>query len=153
MLTFISEPRIPRHVFVQALKETPLAMLASHLFDVICEYKIDPAIALAVLEYEGGLHPGFRDLYNWARIRRAYKPLRAERLVGTRRGPIVKYRSWEEGLRDWCEIIRDLYVQRLQLVEVTSVLTRMSPGSPSLYYQFITLRLEEWYELGRSSVN
>lgn len=155
-LTFISEPRISREAFIATLQTSPIKEVAGQFYDLIREFGIDPAIALMVAEYEGALlYPGSH-FKNWAMLKKPHDVERMIGIVGTRVGPLTKYKSWEDGLRDWCEIVRDLYVRRLDMNSVQSALIRIAQGSPSMYYSYMQFRLEQLQEtdhdLGRVSV-
>lgn len=142
MLTFLAEPRISKQAFMNALGEG----FDDTLFDIIRSYGIDPAVALACGEHEGGLVGRAKILCNWGVLSRPHKSTRAARIVGTRIGPRVQYTSWAEGVHDWCEVIRDLYVTRLQLNDVAKALIRIATHSPSQYYSYVAMRLEQLQE-------
>ncbi|NTV62481.1 MAG: glucosaminidase domain-containing protein [Oscillochloris sp.] len=148
-LTFKSAPRISQESFVAILQRagSPAAGEASNLYTVITSYGLDPAVALAFFQHESSFclsgACANNDLHNWGMLRRAVK---AERSVG-RVGGFVKYASWEDGTRDWCELILFRYVNR-GLDTIEKAIPVYAPSSdnnvPSAYINAIRRVVASW---------
>jgi hypothetical protein len=86
------------------------------LYDIIVGYGLDPAIALAFFAHESQLGTtgacATYNLHNWGGTRGAYNPTRISGVVKVNSLPFVRYNSWQDGLRDWCELILNRYVAR-----------------------------------------
>jgi hypothetical protein len=127
-LTIKAAPRISKQLFVRVIqggsggRSSPAAPYASELYDIIVGYGIDPAVALAFFAHESqfctvGVCADY-DTKNWGAQRRAVKPSRGVGFVPGRTGTFVKFGNWQDGVRDWCELILGRYVGRgLETVE------------------------------------
>ncbi len=148
-LTFKFAPRISQESFAAILQQagSPAAPEAANLYTIIASYELDPAVALAFFQHEssfcqaGACANG--DLHNWGMLRRAVK---ADRAAGTI-GGFVRYASWEDGTRDWCELILFRYVNR-GLETVEKVIPIYAPSSdnnaPSAYVNTIRRVVAAW---------
>jgi hypothetical protein len=121
-LTFRSPPRISRATFAAVLQRgngagpSPAAPYADELYDIVVGYGLDPAVALAFFAIESqmgntGVTAAY-DLKNWGGTRRATNPRYAAATVQFSGGSFVRYNSWQDGLRDWCELIIVRYINR-----------------------------------------
>jgi hypothetical protein len=148
-LTFKAAPRISQESFAAILQRasSPAAPEAANLYTVITSYGLDPAVALAFFQHEssfcqaGACANG--DLHNWGMLRRAVKPERAAGSVGG----FVRYASWEDGTRDWCELILFRYVNR-GLETIEKVIPIYAPSSdnntPDVYINTIRRVVAAW---------
>ncbi len=148
-LTFKSAPRISQESFAAILQRagSPAAAEATTLYTAIVSYGLDPAVALAFFQHElsfclsGACANG--NLHNWGMLRRAVK---ADRSTGTV-GGFARYGSWEDGVRDWCELILFRYVNR-GLETVEKVIPIYAPSSdnnvPSAYINTIRRVVAAW---------
>jgi hypothetical protein len=148
-LTFKADPRISQESFAAILQRasSPAAADAPALYAVIASYGLDPAVALAFFQHEssfclsGACANG--NLHNWGMLRR---PIKAERGAGLV-GGFVRYASWEDGARDWCELILFRYVNR-GLDTVEKVVPVYAPSSdnnaPDSYVNTIRRVVAAW---------
>jgi hypothetical protein len=148
-LTFRAAPRINRDTFVALLQRgnSPAAGVGAELYDIVVDYGIDPAVALAFFRHESSYCTAGRcarnDLKNWGMQRR---PIRAERSAGLVDG-FVRYNSWQDSVRDWCELILGRYVGRgLDTVEkAVPVYAPQSDGNaPQSYISVIRRTVASW---------
>ncbi|WP_161569241.1 glucosaminidase domain-containing protein [Candidatus Oscillochloris fontis] len=148
-LTFKSSPRISQDSFVAILQRagSPAAADAANLYTIIVSYGLDPAVALAFFQHESSFclagACANNDLHNWGMLRRAIK---AERSSGRVSG-FARYYSWEDGVRDWCELILYRYVNR-GLDTVEKAIPVYAPSSdnnvPSAYINTIRRVVASW---------
>ncbi len=121
-LTFVAAPRISKATFSAVLRRgtgggpSPAAPAASTLYDIFISYGIDPGVALAFFAHESQLCTvgvcADYNTNNWGAQRRAVKPSRVVGVVPGRTGTFVRFGSWEDGARDWSELILGRYVNR-----------------------------------------
>jgi hypothetical protein len=121
-LTFVAAPRISKATFGAVLRRgtgggpSPAAPLADELYDIFVGYGLDPGVALAFFAHESQLCTvGVCAEYNtrnWGAQRRAVKPARVVGVVPGRTGTFVRFGSWQDGARDWSELILGRYVNR-----------------------------------------
>lgn len=125
-------PRISEPVFSLSCE------YGQEAYDIITEHGLDPGAVFALTKSLGALEPRVKKLNNWGLLRRPYRAARAVAIVGTSVGPVVRYQDWQAGLRDWCEVLVDLYIGRLQLNNVEDVIFRVSERPPShVYHDFL----------------
>lgn len=160
-LTFKSSPRISREAFSRLLQRgngagpSPAAPTADELYDIIVGYGLDPAIALAFFAHESQMGTtgatAAYDLKNWGGTRRATNPAYQRELVRVGGGTFVRYHSWPDGVRDWCELILRRYVNR-GLHTVEAAVPYYAPSSdgnvPDAYISNIYRTVGAWQ--GRS---
>jgi hypothetical protein len=157
-LTFKAPPRISREMFAQLLQQgtggggtSPAAPEADRLYDILLDYELDPAVALAFFAQESQFCTtgicASHDMHSWGGQRAAHKPERGTEIVQARSGPFVSFASWEEGLRDWCELILDNYVGR-GLDTVARAVPVYAPAfdgnNPDAYIDSIQRRVAIW---------
>lgn len=131
-ITLKHTPRVSEPIFSLSCE------LGKQAYDIIVEYGLDPGAVFALSKSLGALEPRVKKLHNWGLLRRPYRPDRAVSIIGTSVGPLVRYQDWETGLRDWCEVLVDLYIGRLQLNTVEGVIFRASERPPShVYHDFL----------------
>lgn len=121
-LTFVAASRITKETFRAVLERgtgggvSPAAPSAAALYDIIVGYGLDPAVALAFFSHESQLCTRgvcqVYDTHGWGNMRAAYNRARVVDVVQVSSGPFVRYGSWEDGTRDWCELILNRYVGR-----------------------------------------
>ncbi|NWF78939.1 MAG: glucosaminidase domain-containing protein, partial [Chloroflexi bacterium] len=147
-LSFRAAPRISQGAFSQILANagSPAAPHADELYAIIVAYGLDPAVALAFFQHEsqycttGACARG--DLQNWGMLRRAIRPGRS---VGTAQG-FARYVSWQEGVRDWCELILGYINRGMDTVEkAVPVYAPQSDGNvPAAYIGAIRRQVAAW---------
>jgi hypothetical protein len=153
-LTFVSRPRISADMFAYVLQRgigagpSPAAPYAYDLYNIVVSYGLDPAVALAFFAHESQLcKTGVcitNDTKGWGAQRAAY---RSSRAIGYAPGPFVRYRTWQDGLRDWCELILYGYVGRgLDTVEkAIPVYAPTSDGNvPTSYIATVRRLVANW---------
>ncbi len=148
-LAFKSAPRISQDSFVAILQRagSPAAAEAANLYTIIVSYGLDPAVALAFFQHESSFclagACANNNLHNWGMLRRAIKPERSSGRVGG----FARYYSWEDGVRDWCELILYRYVNR-GLDTVEKAIPVYAPSSdnnvPSAYINTIRRVVASW---------
>lgn len=147
-LTFKAAPRISQGAFSQILAAagSPAAPHADELYGIIVAYGLDPAVALAFFQHEsqycttGACARG--DLRNWGMQRRA---IRAERSPGVVQG-FARYHTWQDGMRDWCELILGYISRGMDTVEkAVPVYAPQSDGNvPTAYIAAIRRQVAAW---------
>jgi hypothetical protein len=157
-LSLKSPPRISVQEFAAVLQRgtgqgpSPAAPLAHDLYGIILEYGLDPAIALGFFACDSqlGHAPVCReyDTRSWGVAHTAYDMRRVLDVIHTPAGDVVRYASWHEGLRDWCERLLQRYVDRWGLDTVEKVVTRYAPSEDGRleqrYVQHIHQLLSRW---------
>jgi hypothetical protein len=129
-LPFRCAPRISQMTFTGVLVryKSPCAPIAAECYAIICEHGLDPAVALAFFGHESvfgtrGIAPSTR---NWGNVR---TPMRPERVVGTHPRNFAIFRTWQDGLRDWCERINIRYIDGRGLDTVEKAIPVYAPAS------------------------
>lgn len=137
-LTFQSSPRISQAQFRRVLQRgtnigaSPAAPLADECYAIIVGYGLDPAVALAFFAHESqfGLDGVAVHTTNWGNVRTPYDPKRA---AGSHHdanyGDFVKFATWQDGLRDWCERIINRYINERKLATVEAAIPIYAPAS------------------------
>ena len=129
-LTFRSAPRISQAQFARVLQRyrSPCAPIAAECYDIICSYGLDPAVALAFFGHESvfGTRGVAVQTLNWGNVR---TPFKVERAVGTHPRNFAIFRSWQDGLRDWCERINERYINQRGLDTVEKAIPVYAPSS------------------------
>jgi hypothetical protein len=156
--TFKAPPRISREMFAQLLQvgtggggTSPAAPYADELYDIIVGYELDPAVALAFFAQESQFCTtgicASHNMHNWGGNRAAVNPDRVVDVVYVGSGPFVSYASWQDGLRDWCELILGRYVgQGLDTVEkaVPVYAPAFDGNNPAAYINSMHRRIAVW---------
>lgn len=156
-LTFRAAPRISRQVFARILQRgtgngpSPAAPLADELYEIIAGYGLDPAVALAFFAHESSLGTtgitSSASTYSWGGTRAAFNPQRSVGKVMVASKPFVRYASWQDGLRDWCELILRGYVAK-GLDTVEKAVPIYAPSSdnnvPSAYIDSVRRMVAIW---------
>lgn len=156
-LTFQAPPRISRQSFARIMERgtgggtSPAAAHADELYTIITEYGLDPAVALAFFAHESQLcTTGVCQVYDtksWGALRAAYKRSRAIDVVKVSSGSFVRYGTWQDGLRDWCELIINRYIARGMdtVAEAVPVYAPESDGNvPTSYINAIHRTVALW---------
>lgn len=148
-LTFRCPPRISRDEFARVLQKfnSPCAPIAAECYDTITSTGLDPAVALAFFAHEStfGTRGVAVETLNWGNVRKAFKP---ERAVGTHPRNFVIFRSWQDGLRDWCERINARYIDERGLDTVEKAIPVYAPSSDGnnvqAYIDKVTRLVSTW---------
>ncbi|GIV96235.1 MAG: hypothetical protein KatS3mg057_0892 [Herpetosiphonaceae bacterium] len=138
-LTFKAPPRISPQQFARVLQRgthlgpSPAAPLAFELYHIITGYGLDPAVALAFFAHESqygndGVCKEY-DTRNWGNVRTAVDQRRVVGVAHTPYGDFVRFGSWQDGLRDWCERILHRYIEQWGLDTVEKAIPRYAPSS------------------------
>jgi Mannosyl-glycoprotein endo-beta-N-acetylglucosaminidase. len=155
--TFVAAPRISKSLFVRLLQTgngggpSPAAPYGEELYDIIVSYGIDPAVALAFFAHESQMGTTgvtrSQDLRNWGGQRAAYNKERHVGQVMVNGKPFVRFESWHDGVRDWCELILNRYVKR-GLDTVAKAVPVYAPSSdnnvPEAYINTIHRTIAAW---------
>lgn len=147
-LTFKAPPRMGKSSFTRILTAagSPAAPYGDELFDIVIGYGLDPAVALAFFQHESQFCTTGRcaraSLRNWGMLRRAIRPGRA---VGAGEG-FVRYGTYQDGLRDWCELMLGYINRGMDTVEkAVPVYAPRSDGNvPSSYISAIRRQVGAW---------
>jgi hypothetical protein len=141
-------PRISRAAFTQILSRagSPAAPHGDELYAIIVGYGLDPAVALAFFQHESQFCTVGRcaraELRNWGMLRR---PIRASRGAGSGEG-FARYASFQDGLRDWCELMLGYIGRGMETVE--EAIPRYAPQSdgnvPTAYISAIRRQVAAW---------
>ncbi|MFP4439284.1 MAG: hypothetical protein ACLFVO_18740 [Chloroflexaceae bacterium] len=157
-LTFKALPRISRQVFSDLLHtgtggtgRSPAAPYADELYEIIVSYELDPAVALAFFAQESqfcttGICRS-HDMKSWGGQRAAFDPQRSAGIVRGRYGNFVSFRTWQDSVRDWCELILSRYIGRgLDTVEkaIPVYAPAWDNNVPSIYINNVRLRVAVW---------
>lgn len=156
-LTFKSPPRISKELFVQLLQRgvgggpSPAAPHAGELYDIIVSYELDPAVALAFFAQESQFCTtgicSSHDMKSWGGQRAAFKRERAAGIVRGKYGPFVAFHTWQDSVRDWCELILYRYVGRgLDTVEkaIPVYAPAADNNNPPVYINNVRRRVAVW---------
>ena len=145
-LTLQTAPRISIHQFTRVLDKfhSPALIEADALYATCLSYKLDPAVALAFFAHEStcGTVGKAVETRNWGNIR-----------VGQGRqdknaNGWAWYRTWNDGLADWCQLINRLYIVRWSLTTVGQLMPRYAPRSdgnaPTAYIRAVLGLVASW---------
>jgi hypothetical protein len=147
-LTFKASPRISKGGFARILTGagSPAAPHAEELYEIIVGYGLDPAVALAFFQHESQYCTTGRcaraELRNWGMLRKA---IRAGRGAGSGEG-FVRYGSWHDGVRDWCELMLGYVARGMDTVEeAVPVYAPHADGNvPTAYIGAIHRQVTAW---------
>lgn len=148
-LTFRSAPRISSAQFIRVLERfgSPCAPIAAECYTIITESGLDPAVALAFFGHESvfGTRGVAVETLNWGNVRTAVRP---ERTTGTHPRNFAIFRSWQDGLRDWCERINQRYIDQRGLDTVEKAIPVYAPPSDgnnvNVYIDHVTRLVNDW---------
>jgi hypothetical protein len=148
-LTFRSQPRISRGQFTRVLERygSPCAPIAGECYDIICSNGLDPAVALGFFGHESvfGTRGVAVETLNWGNVR---TPVRVERVTGTHPRNFAIFRSWQDGLRDWCERINERYINQRGLDTVDKAIPVYAPSSDGnnerRYIEHVEQLVRDW---------
>ncbi len=157
-LTFKAPPRISRQVFSDLLHtgtggtgRSPAAPYADELYEIIVSYELDPAVALAFFAQESQFCTtgicSSHDMKSWGGQRAAFDPQRSAGIVRGRYGNFVSFHTWQDSVRDWCELILSRYIGRgLDTVEkaIPVYAPAWDNNVPSIYINNVRLRVAVW---------
>ncbi|HMQ35904.1 MAG TPA: hypothetical protein PKD53_34685, partial [Chloroflexaceae bacterium] len=147
-LSFRAAPRISQASFsrILAAAGSPAAPHGDELYSIIVGYGLDPAVALAFFQHESQYCTTGRcarsDLKNWGMLRRHIK---AHRNAGSTDG-FARYATWQDGARDWCELILGYIGRGMDTVEkAVPVYAPTSDGNvPTAYIGAIRRLVAAW---------
>lgn len=148
-LTFRSSPRISQQQFVRVLARaaSPCAPIGVECYAIITSYGLDPAVALGFFGHEStfGTRGVAVETLNWGNVRTAFKP---ERAAGTHPRNFAIFRTWQDGLRDWCERINERYINQRGLDTVDQAVPVYAPSSDGnnvqRYIERVTQLVNDW---------
>lgn len=157
-LTFQTAPRISQAEFRRVLERgtelgrSPVAPFADECYQIIVGYGLDPAVALGFFAHESqfGLDGVSTKSLNWGNVRTPYDPKRAAGTVqsASGHGEFVCFRSWQDGLRDWCERILNRYIKERGLTTVDAAIPVYAPSSDGnnekAYIQHVERLVTRW---------
>lgn len=147
-LSFRAQPRISQASFsrILAAAGSPAAPYGDELYSIIGSYGLDPAVALAFFQHESQYCTTGRcargELRNWGMLRRHIK---AQRNAGISDG-FARYASWQDGVRDWCELMLGYINRGMDTVEkAVPVYAPQSDGNvPTAYIGAIRRQVAAW---------
>jgi hypothetical protein len=134
-LTFRSAPRISRTQWRAILtsRGSPVAPVADECYNIVVAAGLDPAVALAFFAKEStfGTAGVSVEAKNWGNVRTPQRPELACGRVTSRRGhgEYVAYRTWQDGLMDWCARINEKYIDGWGLTTIEAALPKYAPAS------------------------
>lgn len=102
---------------------SPAAGSAEAMYNLGIEYGIDPAYCLAFF-----IHESTAGTKGVARVTKSVGNIRTTPGYTDYQG-FRKYATWEEGIEDWYQLIRDLYIGGWGLVTVDQILPVYAPTS------------------------
>ena len=145
-LTLLSAPRISIHQFTRVLDKyhSPALSEADALYATCLAHKFDPAVALAFFVHESsaGTQGKARITLNWGNIR-----IGQGRQLRNANG-WAWYRTWNDGLADWCQLLNRLYIVRWSLSTVAQMIPRYAPRSdgnaPTAYIKTVLALVASW---------
>lgn len=144
-IALLNPPRITRQYFEQILQSagSPAAPVAAECYDIVCSYGLDPTVGLAFFQHEssyGQAGVAVRAL-NWGNLR---KGKRAREI----QSGFAFYDDWRDSLRDWCELIRNVYIDQWGLDTVDKVIPRYAPAAdgnvPVQYIAAVENQVLDW---------
>lgn len=148
-LTFRSPPRISQDQFTRVLERfgSPCASLGAECYSIIVSSGLDPAVALAFFAHEStfGTRGVAVETLNWGNVRQAVKP---ERTTGMHPRNFAIFRSWQDGLHDWCERINQRYIDQRGLDTIEKAIPVYAPSSDgnneTAYIKHVTKLVADW---------
>lgn len=102
---------------------SPAAGSAEAMYRLGIEYGIDPAFCLAFF-----IHESTAGTQGVARVTKSVGNIRVTPGYEDYQG-FRKYATWEEGIEDWYQLIRDLYIAEWGLVTVDTIIPVYAPTS------------------------
>jgi len=146
MYTFVRSPRISKKSFAQILAEhdSPVAPIADECYDIIVEYGLDPAVALAFFQQDSAFGTQGEEVdghntlenKNWGNRR------------GNRNGVggYQKFETWQDGLRFWCESYfrEHAWLGRLTVEQVVPYYTNVNPEA---YIAAVNEAIARWQDM------
>ena len=93
------------------------------LYDESVHFGIDDAYALAFFQQESSF-----GLYGWGAVNHSLGNIRCTAGYACG-GGYRAYGSWEEGFRDWYQLIRGMYVDQLGLKSVEQIIPVYAPAA------------------------
>lgn len=144
-LTFLSPARISAARFRRVLDgyQSPAAPDAEHLYQLLVQAGLDPAVALAFFVHESscGTAGKARVTKNWGNLRRSQG-----RAIGTYQG-FAAYALWSDSLLDWCALLKGRYIAR-GLDTIGKAIPVYAPSSdgnaPARYTQIVCDLVAAW---------
>ncbi len=108
---------------VLAFYGSPAQGTGQALYEDSLEFGIDDAYALAFFQHESSFGEA-----GWGAVNRSLGNIRCTAGYACG-GGYRAYGSWEEGFRDWYQLIRTMYVDQLGLTSVTQIIPVYAPSS------------------------
>jgi len=144
-LALLNPPRISRQLFAEILQEnaSSAAGVGAECYDIVSGYGLDPAIALAFFRHESsfGTKGVAARSKNWGNLRKGKR--QRENIGG-----FAYYDDWRDSLRDWCDLIRDTYIQKWGLDTVDKIIPTYAPTAdgnvPTSYIARVEGYVYDW---------
>lgn len=149
-LTFAAAPRISAATVARVLSaaHSPAAPDAATLAAIPAQYGLDLAVALAFFGHEStfGTKGAARATKNWGNLRKGQGHQAG--IVMGEHGSFATYRTWEDGLHDWCVLIKRVYIGTRKLTTVRKALPVYAPSSdgntPRAYADAVIASVARW---------
>lgn len=156
-LTPQAAPRISIEQFRRVLSkyQSPATSVSEELYKVAVEEGIDPAVALAFFVHESSAGTkgltATNDLRNWGNVRTPEVAGAGVVIQIPGRGGFVMYRTWQDGLRDWCKRIKGPKYAGAGLLTVEAITPKYAPSSdannPARYAQAVREMVASWADV------
>lgn len=153
-LTIQAPARIPQSTFTKILMDasSPAAPFAAALYSICVDQGVDPGVALAFFKHESsfgtaGITARY-DTRNWGNVRTPEDPSLGMVTVIGSRGNFADYKTWQDGLLDWCKRMKGPKYAGAGLTTVEAVVPKYAPSSdgnsPARYVAAIYEALKAW---------
>jgi hypothetical protein len=126
---------------------SPCAGIGGECYDIIVSSGLDPAVALGFFAHESvfGTRGVAVETLNWGNVR---TPVNPARVVGTHPRSFAIFRSWQDGLRDWCERINERYINQRGLDTVEKAIPIYAPSTDGnneqRYIEHVNQLVNDW---------
>ncbi len=121
---------------------SPASGKGQALYVLGLQYNIDPVYALAFFMHESSF-----GTTGVARVTRSLGNIRATSGYASYHG-YRKYKSWEDGFKDWYKLIKQQYVQKWKLSTIDQIIPVYAPSSDhndvDAYIQSIKNAVDSW---------
>ena len=161
-MEIVHPPRISRPGFCHILEaaHSPAAVVGGACYDLIMDYDLDPAIALAMFQHESsyGTAGAAVNTRNWGNVRPPRNGwLQATGLTDGQNGSWLLFRprpgemaggEWLRSCEIWCILVSELYVKKWGLVTIAAAIERYAPrpdgNNPNAYTAAVVRSVELW---------
>lgn len=158
-LNLVGPPTISLQGFTLIMRMSGYSTsVAEGCYEAILDYGLDPAIGLAFFQHESsyGKAGAARYTHNWGNIRAAGRWLdhhdgdNGTWLIYRPRVEESPGEEWIRSAADWAQLIRELYVERWELLTVEAALRRYAPtedqNDPASYAACVRRSVATWAE-------